>query len=151
VSMKGRKYEQYSNNPDALKALDTGQLQALWLALFKQQRRPQSNDIIMHKIAYFLQVQAHGGLSKRSQNQLHRLIHGIIKKSVNKYTFENNHQLVREWNGKKYIVSVQGKDRFLYDGRVYKTLTAVAREITGAHWSGPLFFGLRKYKNDQRR
>jgi hypothetical protein len=149
--MKGRKYEQYSNNPDALKALDTVQLQALWSALFKQQRRPQSNDLIMHKIAYILQVRAHGGLSVRSQNQLNRLICGVIKKSVNKYTFENNHQLVREWNGKKYIVAVQGGDRFLYDGRVYKTLTAVARQITGAHWSGPLFFGLRKYKNDQRQ
>lgn len=149
--MKSRKYQQYSDNPDALKTLKTEQLQALWSAIFKQLRRPQSNDIIMHKIAYYLQVRAYGGLSVRSTNQLNRLIHGVIKKSVNKYTFENNHQLIREWNGKKYVVAVQGKDRFLYDGKVYKTLTAIAREITGAHWSGPLFFGLRKYKNGQRR
>ena len=142
--MKSRKYEQFSNNPDGLKALDTGQLQALWVEIFKEQRRPQSNDLLIRKIAYFLQEQVHGGMSVRAQNQLNRLVEKKVEQPINKYTFEGNHQLIREWKGKKYNVAVLGKEKFQYDGRVYKTLSAVAKEITSAHWSGPLFFGLRK-------
>ena len=148
--MKGKKHEQYSNNPDGLKALDTEQLQALWADIFKGLRRPQSNELIIRKIAYFLQEQAQGGLSVRTQNQLRRLIEDPVDQPINKYTLENNHQLVREWNDKKYNVAVLGKNRFQYEGRIYKTLSAVAKEITGAHWSGPLFFGLRKQSNGQR-
>jgi hypothetical protein len=142
--MKGRKHKQFSNNPEGLKALDTGQLQALWGEIFKGQRRPHGNELVIRKIAYFLQEQAHGGMSVRTQNQLNRLVAGGVAQSVNKYTLEKNHQLVREWNGKKYNVAILGKDLFQYDGRIYKSLSAVAKEITGAHWSGPLFFGLRK-------
>ena len=147
--MKGRKYEQFSNNLDGLKALNTGQLQALWTEIFKGQRRPQSNELLIRKIAHFLQERAQGGVSVRAQNQLSRLVEEGVTQPVNKYTLENNHQLVREWNGQKYNVAVLGKDRFQYDGRIYKTLSAVAKEITGAHWSGPLFFGLRKQANER--
>jgi hypothetical protein len=150
LSMKSRKHEQYCNNPAALKTLDTGQLQELWTAIFKGQRRPQSTDLIMYKIAYFLQAQARGGLSVKAQNHLNRLIDGPVSQPINKYSFENDQQLVREWNGKKYNVAILDKDKFQYDCRIYKTLTAVAKEITGAHWSGPLFFGLRKQANGQR-
>ena len=148
--MKSRKHEQFSNNPDGLKALDAKELRALWTDIFKGQRWPQSKELVIRKIAYFLQEEAHGGMSVRTQNQLNRLVEGGLTQPINKYTFESNHQLVREWNGKKYNVAVLGKDKFQYDGRIYKTLTAIAKEITGAHWSGPLFFGLRKQANGER-
>lgn len=148
--MKGRKYEQYCDNPEALKSLDTAQLQALWVAIFKGRRRPQSNDIIISQIAYFLQEQKYGGISVRAQNQLKRLIEGKVHKPLNKYTLDHSQQLVREWNGRKYHVAVLGKGEFQYNGKVYKTLSAIAKEITGTHWSGPLFFGLRKQSNGQR-
>ena len=92
--MKSRKYEQYSNNIEGLKSLDTAELQALWAAIFKGRRRPQSNDIIISQIAYFLQEQKHGGLSVRSQNQLNRLIEGKVQKPLNKYTLDHSQQLV---------------------------------------------------------
>ena len=50
-------------------------------------------------------------------------------------------QLMREWNGRTYRVEVT-EDGFAMDGRTYASLTAIARRITGAHWSGPRFFGL---------
>lgn len=149
--MKSRKYEQFCDNSDALKDLNNAELQSLWAALFKDRRRPQSNDIIISQIAYFLQQQKHGGLSVRAQNQINRLIESQAQQSLNKYTFETSQQLVREWNGNKYHVVVLGKNAFEYDGRAYKTLSAIAKEITGAHWSGPLFFGLRKQSNGERR
>ena len=149
--MKSREYEQFLNNPDSLKGLNAAQLQALWRALFKTRRRPQSRDLVIREIAHHLQEKAHGGLSTRAQNQLDRLATGKIQQPVNKYSFDSNSQIVREWNGKKYQVTVLGKNAFQYDGRVYKTLSAIAKDITGAHWSGPLFFGLRKQGNGQGR
>jgi hypothetical protein len=51
--------------------------------------------------------------------------------------------LAREWNGRTYHVEVLAKG-FRFDGRVWPSLSAVARRITGTNWSGPRFFGLRK-------
>lgn len=148
--MKGGKYEQFCDNPEALKSLSTAQLKALWTTIFKGRRRPQGDNIIISQIAYFLQEQRHGGLSVRAQNQLNRLIEGKIQQPLNKYAFDSSQRLVREWNGRKYHVDALGKNEFQYNGRVYKTLSAIAKEITGAHWSGPLFFGLRKQSDVQR-
>lgn len=50
-------------------------------------------------------------------------------------------RLMREWNGRMHVVDVT-KDGILFDGKVYRSLTAVAKRITGTHWSGPRFFGL---------
>jgi len=50
-------------------------------------------------------------------------------------------RLVREWNGRTHVVDV-GEDGFVFDGKTYRSLSAIAKRITGAHWSGPRFFGL---------
>jgi hypothetical protein len=54
-------------------------------------------------------------------------------------------RLVREWNGRTHTVTVE-EEGFTYAGRNYRSLTAIAREITGARWSGPRFFGLTSKK-----
>lgn len=50
-------------------------------------------------------------------------------------------RLVRDWNGRRHCVDV-GDKGFVFDGKTYRSLSAIARKITGAHWSGPRFFGL---------
>jgi hypothetical protein len=50
-------------------------------------------------------------------------------------------RLMREWNGRVHAVDVS-EDGFVFDGKTYRSLTAIARRITGAHWSGPRFFGI---------
>lgn len=55
-------------------------------------------------------------------------------------------QLVREWNGRVYRVDVTTTG-FEMDGRSYRSLSAIAKRITGADWSGPRFFGLRKARS----
>ena len=52
-------------------------------------------------------------------------------------------KLVREWGGDTYVV-IALEDGFEFDGRRYRSLTKIAREITGAHWSGPRFFNLKR-------
>ena len=50
-------------------------------------------------------------------------------------------RLMREWNGRMHVVDVTD-DGFVFDGKTYRSLSAIARRITGVHWSGPRFFGL---------
>jgi hypothetical protein len=50
-------------------------------------------------------------------------------------------RLLREWNGRTHVVDVT-EAGYLYEGETYRSLSAIARKITGAHWSGPRFFGL---------
>ncbi|WP_082549953.1 DUF2924 domain-containing protein [Mesorhizobium sp. Root157] len=50
-------------------------------------------------------------------------------------------RLLRQWNGKQHLVEVL-EDGFAFEDQVYRSLSAIARKITGAHWSGPRFFGL---------
>ena len=51
-------------------------------------------------------------------------------------------RLIREWNGKTIAVEVH-EAGFLWEGQTYRSLSVIAREVTGAHWSGPRFFGIR--------
>jgi len=51
--------------------------------------------------------------------------------------------LVRQWHGHSHTVSVR-EDGFEYDGQRYRSLSMIAKKITGAHWSGPRFFGVRR-------
>ena len=57
---------------------------------------------------------------------------------------------MREWHGRTYMVTAT-EEGFDYAGRTYRSLTKIARAITGAHWSGPRFFGLAKLSSGQRQ
>ncbi len=58
-------------------------------------------------------------------------------------TLRSGARLLREWRGVTHEVLVAGEG-FLYAGKTYKSLSAIARAITGTHWSGPLFFGIKR-------
>ena len=58
--------------------------------------------------------------------------------------------LLREWNGRTYEVRCTN-DGFVFDGQTYKSLSKIARRITGAHWSGPRFFGLVKTPSGKKK
>lgn len=66
---------------------------------------------------------------------------GIVSPSVPRGPLLPGTRLLREWNGRQHFVDVVD-DGFLFDGKAYRSLSAIARRITGAHWSGPRFFGL---------
>ena len=58
--------------------------------------------------------------------------------------------LVREWGQRDHQVTVTASGLFQYEGKPFKSLSAVARHITGTQWNGPLFFGLRKNGEEAR-
>ena len=105
-----------------------------------------SRDLLLRGIAYKLQERPLGGLSKSIIRKLERLnldSEADAQKPAPPISLKAGTRLVREWRGVTYTVLVHA-DGFEWNGRRYRSLTIVARAITGAHWSGPRFFGWRK-------
>ena len=106
-----------------------------------------SRDLLIRGITYKLQERSLGGLSQSILRKLERP-HTEVKtsdacKPAEPISLKPGTRLVREWRGVTHTALVHA-DGVEWNGRRYRSLTIVARQITGAHWSGPRFFGLRK-------
>jgi hypothetical protein len=103
-----------------------------------------SRDLLIRALAHQLQERAAGGASRALQRRLQTLAGAFEKKSA---SFDpgivprTGTTLVRQWRGRAHTILVR-EDGFEYEGRHYRSLTVIAETITGAHWSGPRFFGL---------
>jgi Protein of unknown function (DUF2924) len=105
-----------------------------------------SRDLLIRALAHQLQEQTHGGTSRAQRRRLQRLAREFEKGSGSSnlgIVLRTGTTLVRQWRGHIHTVLVR-EDGFEYDGRHYRSLTVIAERITGAHWSGPRFFGLTK-------
>lgn len=96
-----------------------------------------------HRLTYRLQEIAHGGLSEKTIGRL-KVLRGNKPDSPKRRTMKPPAGviLIREYQGIEHRVRVL-TDGFDYDGKKYKSLSAIACKITGTHWKGPRFFGLR--------
>jgi hypothetical protein len=104
-----------------------------------------SRDILLRGATYKLQENAFGGLSKATLRKLQGSIAGGLssaEKCRPRVSFKPGTRLVREWHGVTHTVVIL-TDGVEWRGQRYRSLSVVAREITGAHWSGPRFFGLK--------
>jgi len=106
-----------------------------------------SRDLLVRAIAYKIQEHAHGGLSSQSKRQLRTLAGRLETGEGDKFKpgimLKVGTKLVREWGGQTHTVIVR-EDGFDYGGRSYRSLSMIARKITGTRWSGPRFFGIRR-------
>ncbi len=106
-----------------------------------------SRELLIRAIAYKLQERVLGGVSKSIVRKLESLNvnprAGDARKPPPPISLKPGTRLVREWRGVTHTVLVHA-DGVEWNGRRYRSLTIIAREITGARWSGPRFFGLRK-------
>ncbi len=104
-----------------------------------------SRDLLLRAIAYRLQEQAHGGLSQTTKRALQALARSAGSEGGQApapvAALKPGVRLVREWGGETHTVLVL-PDGFEYQGGRYRSLTQIAKHITGAHWSGPRFFSL---------
>ena len=136
----------------SLSKLDTDELRARWKAMFGN---PPSHDIsrsfLTRAIAYRIQEKAFGGLKPSTQRRLVEFAYDGAKGSaaVRSRILRPGAVLVREWRGISHQVSVLEKG-FCFRGKRYRSLSEVAREITGTQWSGPLFFGLKRLQEERR-
>jgi len=103
-------------------------------------------------LAYALQADRFGGLSAEARRKLSRLAKRLEtnpKAEILKgETPPPGTRLIREWGGERHHVEVV-KEGFVYRGRIYQSLSVIAEEITGAHWSGPRFFGLKNRRKEE--
>ena len=131
----------------ALGAMDLRTLRDEWGCLYQAPPpRRLSRDLLIRGIAYKLQENAHGGLSKATQRRLRTLAKtfaqtGRVAPSSGP-RLRPGARLVRQWRGETYVVTVT-ETGFEYAGEVYGSLSGIARRITGAHCSGPRFFGIQ--------
>jgi hypothetical protein len=105
-----------------------------------------SPDLLRLGIGYSLQEQRLGGLSRSTRSLLRHLAARAAEpdpKALIPRKLTPGTRLVRDWHGVGHAVVVL-EDGFEYGGRHWGSLTAIAKVITGSHWSGPKFFGLSK-------
>ena len=130
----------------SLSRLDIDELRERWKAMFgKAPSRGISRSFVTRAIAYRLQEKACGGLKPSTQRLLAEFAYDGANGSAAAHSriVRPGAVLVREWRGISHQVSVLEKG-FSFRGKRYRSLSEVAREITGTRWSGPLFFGLKR-------
>jgi hypothetical protein len=132
---------------EALQSLDLIALRDEWRKLKGSEPPRLSRDLMLRSVAYALQVVAFGELPSNTVKMLgtsHDQSEEVAPNSVSsRASLSAGARLVREWHGRTHSVEVL-QEGFLFERRTYRSLSQIARRITGAHWSGPRFFGLVK-------
>jgi len=113
-----------------------------WIELGRSGTPPAtlSRDLLLRGLAYELQTQSSGKLTRREVAELRSFSDrrkGRVRPSI-----QAGSRLLRLWQGRTHEVVVL-EDGFLWEGEEYETLSVIARAITGTRWSGPRFFGLK--------
>ena len=140
-----------SEPSERLKALADISLEGLrieWRRLYRCTPPARlSRDLLQRSIAHRLQEEVLGGLSTAAQRQLAAMARSLAANgklaAPPAVRLKPGTTLVREWHGRTHTVFVLEKG-FEHNGTHHASLTQIARSITGAHWSGPRFFGLRR-------
>ena len=138
----------------ALKTMSVRDLKAEWEKLIGTSAPNNSRAFLELRIAYRIQELTYGGIDRETRRMLDLLadeVEGVARRK-NQISDPRNPvagtKLLREWDGIEHTVTVL-KDGFDWQGRKYKSLSAVARAITGTRWNGYRFFGLRERKQEE--
>jgi hypothetical protein len=133
----------------ALKTTPTPGLKQKWRELFDTEPPPYNRRFLESRLAYRIQELVYGGLKKETIERLEALgeqLDGgkieVRRKRADDRPISGT-RLIREYQGVEHCVTVRDAD-FEYQGRPYKSLSAVARAITGTRWNGLVFFGVRR-------
>jgi hypothetical protein len=132
----------------ALKTATTPELKAQWRELFDSEPPPFNRRYLESRLAYRIQELAYGGLKPETIRRLERLGEELDGGDRKKSRMRADTmpiagtRLIREWQGVEHVVTVT-TDCFEWQGRPYKSLSVIARAITGTRWNGWVFFGLK--------
>ena len=136
----------------ALPGLPLDALKDRWRELYGRPPPSRLGRLLMVRgIAYRMQEQVLGDLEPATRRRIARAADDIAAgraPSKSPSTIKAGTRLLREWQGVTHEVIVL-EDGVKYRGEVWRSLSAVAREITGTRWSGPLFFGLKGRRHDR--
>jgi hypothetical protein len=140
-----------------LDTLSTQDLRAKWRTLYSHGPPRFKRQFLIKHLAYRIQEIAYGGLENNTLRRMNELlddagydalgrkVHEPVRRA-RKNSIVPGAVIKREWHGEQHEVIALAGGGFEYRGMPYRSLSAVARAITGTRWSGPLFFGLRGEK-----
>jgi hypothetical protein len=131
----------------ALPTLDRDALRDTWKRFFGSAPSPKlRRDLMIPILAYRIQEEAIGTLGARARDRLRQLSRSFEKGTDSATTsapqIKPGTRLVRQWGDRVHLVTVQ-TNGYEYRGTRYRSLSEIARLITGTRWSGPLFFGTK--------
>lgn len=143
-----------------LQRLPMSELSERWRVLMGGEAPPYNKAFLLKRLIYRVQELAYGGLPMAAHQAMEQALAaaGYDELAATRDdaravaqtlparkpgTPVAGTRLVREWNGQRYEV-LTTHDGFEFEGRPYKSLTAVAKAITGTHWNGMAFFGMRR-------
>jgi hypothetical protein len=124
------------------------ELRHRWKTLFGHSA-PKSlrRNFLARAVAYQMQVEAYGGLSVATKRRLREIASAVRNGDANAVLGSNRikpgTQMIRQWQGITHSVTAL-VDGFEWNGRTYKSLSAVANAITGTNWNGFAFFGIKR-------
>jgi len=136
----------------ALPTLAMADLWALWDRHFSRRPKHLNRSYLESRLAYRMQEVAYGGVpagirrmlveagAKHSKITHHATSRG---RGVQQHLVPGT-TLIREWDEREFRVVVTPEGQYDLDGKIFRSLSAVAQHITGTHWNGPRFFGLRE-------
>jgi len=134
-------------------------LKGRWRALFGTEPPGYKREHMIRRLAYRIQELAYGGLPEQTKAELEQIAEEDERQRRQARAGKRKPKgtqplagtrLIREWNGKRHVVTA-ADGGFEYEGKRYKSLSAIAKTITGAHWSGPQFFGIRTSGKEKGR
>jgi hypothetical protein len=136
---------------DNLEQKSRAELRILWKGEFSGTAPPSlGRDILALGIAYARQERCYGGLTRAVAKELDRLLARVLHddatdapESPTSPLPRTGTILVREWRGTTHQVAVVDNG-FLWRGKTHRSLSSIARAITGTNWNGPRFFGMRE-------
>jgi hypothetical protein len=135
---------------DDLHNLSRDDLKALWAALYGHPAPPRfRRDLLLAFLAYRLQEKRHGGLSAAARHELRTLAEAVGRnkdyRPASTPAYKTGTRLIRRWGREVHEVTIL-VEGYAYRGEVYRSLSEIARLITGTRWNGQAFFGQRVKK-----
>ena len=133
----------------ALQTTPTAELKQQWRELFGKEPPAFNRPYLVSRLTYRIQELAYGGLRPETRTRLEALgeqLDGgnvVLRRTRADSRPLTGTRLLREWHGVEHAITVLA-DGFDWEGRPYKSLSAIARAITGTRWNGWTFFGLRQ-------
>ena len=132
----------------ALKTMSTPALKTRWRELYSTEPPPYNRRFLESRLAYRVQELVYGGLKSETVERLEALGEQLDGGNIATRRIRTDDRpiagtrLIREWKGTEHCVTVL-EDGYEYQGRPFKSLSAIARAITGTRWNGWVFFGLK--------
>lgn len=144
---------------NSLRGMTVGQLREKYRDIFGEETKSGNRDWLWRRVSWRIQELEYGGLSERAKSRAAELadetdirarvpknaFSGLPNEGREKETLPVGTILSRKYKGRTHTVRAL-ETGFEYDGRIFRSLSAVARDITGSHWNGNLFFNIRRTK-----